>query len=238
MGRWVRAIDCSRVKGTVYVLTLTPPGVIVYNQDPGNAIVVPTLGAENIGQLIPVGIIPLEVGQAWKTRVAAGESVKVTLLVDSTFETRETWNIIAETKQGDPDKVIMLGAHLDSVQAGAGINDDGSGTATLLELLTAVRRYNGFPHKIRFAWWGAEESGLVGSLHYTSKLSEAEADKIKYYFNYDMIGSPFPEYSIATNNNSGVGPQLLEEYLVAQGKKVELGYGLLLFFATLHPLRG
>ncbi|KAK3899164.1 peptidase-like protein [Staphylotrichum tortipilum] len=198
-------------------------GVIVYNQNPGNAIVVPTLGAENIGQLIPVGIIPLEVGQAWKTRVAAGESVKVTLLVDSIFETRETWNIIAETKQGDPDKVIMLGAHLDSVQEGAGINDDGSGSATLLELLTAVRRYNGFPHKIRFAWWGAEESGLVGSLYYTSKLSEAEADKIKYYFNYDMIGSPYPEYSIATNNNSGVGPQLLEEYLVAQGRQVEFG---------------
>ncbi len=198
----------------------------MYNQDPGNGIVVPTLGAENIGQLIPVGIIPLEVGQAWKTRVAAGETVKVTLLVDSIFETRETWNIIAETKEGDPNKVIMVGAHLDSVQEGPGINDDGSGSATLLELLTAVRRYNGFPHKIRFAWWGAEESGLIGSLYYTSKLSEAEADKIKYYFNYDMIGSPYPEYSIATNNNSGVGPHLLEEYLVAKGKPVEFGYAV------------
>jgi Zn-dependent M28 family amino/carboxypeptidase len=195
----------------------------LYNQEPGTTIVVPTLGADSIGQVVPVGIIPLEVGESWKARLAAGEDLSVTLLVDAISETRETWNIIAETKQGDPDKIIMLGAHLDSVQKGPGVNDDGSGVAALLEIMTAVRRYDGFPHKIRFAWWGAEESGLVGSLYYTSHLSEEEADKIKYYFNYDMIGSPQPDFSIASNNNSGIGPQLFEEYLVSQGKKVRHG---------------
>jgi Zn-dependent M28 family amino/carboxypeptidase len=198
-------------------------GVILFNQEPGTTIVVPTLGAESIGQVVPVGIIPLEVGESWKSRLAAGEDLSVTLLVDAISETRETWNIISETKQGDPDKVIMLGAHLDSVQKGPGVNDDGSGVAALLEIMTAVRRYDGFPHKIRFAWWGAEESGLVGSLYYTSHLSEDEADKIKYYFNYDMIGSPQPDFSIASNNNSGIGPQLVEEYLVSQGVKVRHG---------------
>lgn len=186
----------------------------------------PTLGAENIGQLVPVGIIPLEVGESWKASLKAGKDVTVTLLVDAVSETRETWNIIAETKEGDPDKVIMLGAHLDSVQQGPGINDDGTGTAALLEIMTSVQKYAGFPHKIRFAWWGAEESGLVGSLYYTSHLSEAEADKIKYYFNYDMIGSPQPEFDIASNNNSGIGPQLLEEYLVTKGKNVSHGYAV------------
>ncbi|KAJ4286361.1 hypothetical protein N0V88_008067 [Collariella sp. IMI 366227] len=202
-------------------------GVILYDQAPGTNIVVPTLEAENIGKLVPVGIIPLDVGTAWKTRVAAGEDVVVGLLVDAISETRETWNIISETKQGDPNKVIMLGAHLDSVQLGAGINDDGSGTAALLEIMTGIR-YFSFPHKVRFAWWGAEESGLVGSLYYTSHLSPVEVDKIKYYFNYDMIGSPFPIFEIASDKNSGVGPQLLEEYLVSKGKEVinaEFGTG-------------
>jgi len=176
--------------------------------------------------VVPIGIIPLEVGLDWKARLAKGEEVTVNLLVDPLLHPRETCNLISETKQGDPNKVIMLGAHLDSVQKGAGINDDGSGTAALLEILTAVRRYDGFPNKIRFAWWAAEESGLVGSLYYTSHLTEAEADRIKYYFNYDMIGSPQPEYGIASNDNSGVGPDLLEEYLVAQGKEVVHGYVL------------
>jgi Zn-dependent M28 family amino/carboxypeptidase len=198
----------------------------LYNQENGTKIAVPTLGAENIGQLVPVGIIPLEIGMDWKARLAAAKEVTATLLVDAISETRETWNIIAETKQGDPNSVIMLGAHLDSVQQGPGINDDGSGTATLLEIMTAVRRYEGFTNKIRFGWWGAEESGLIGSLYYTEHLSEAEADRIKYYFNYDMIGSPHPDYEIATNNNSGIGPHLLEEYLAAQGKNISYGYAL------------
>lgn len=195
-------------------------GVIVYNQDPGTNYPVPTLQAENIGKMVPSAIIPLEVAESWRTRLAAGENVVVCLLVDAISEQRESWNIISETKKGDPNKVIMLGAHLDSVQEGAGINDDGSGTAALLEIMTALRYYEAYPHKIRFGWWGAEESGLVGSLYYTSQLSALEASKIKYYFNYDMIGSPNPVYEISINDNSGIGPQLLQEYLASKGKNI------------------
>ncbi|KAK0609898.1 hypothetical protein B0T17DRAFT_621200 [Bombardia bombarda] len=196
-------------------------GVILYNQTPGTVYATPTLGAENIGQIVPVGIIPLEVGQAWIARLTAGQPVTATLLVDAIAEERETWNVISETKEGDPNKVIMLGAHLDSVQEGPGINDDGSGTAGILEIMGSVKKYKGFPHKIRFAWWAAEESGLVGSLHYAENLAPAEADKIKYYFNYDMIGSPVPKYEISSYENSGIGPQLLEDYLVSNGRPVE-----------------
>lgn len=127
-----------------------PSGVILYNQEPGTEYATPTLGAETIGQVLPVGIIPLEVGEDWRARLALGEDVIVNLLVNSVTESRETWNLFVETKLGDPDKVIMLGAHLDSVQKGAGINDDGSGVAALLEIMGAVKKYNGFPHKIRF----------------------------------------------------------------------------------------
>ncbi|KAI8624688.1 peptidase family M28 [Xylariaceae sp. FL1651] len=199
-------------------------GVILYHNNVGTPNSA-TLGAENTGLLVPVGTIPLAVGEAWKARLAAGETLTVTLFVDALFDERESWNIIAETKVGDPNNVVMLGAHLDSVQAGPGVNDDGSGSSALLEIMTALRRYGGFPNKVRFAWWGAEESGLIGSLYYTSTLSEADADKIRFYFNYDMIGSPYPQYEVYAGDNAGdaVGAQRLLDYLTAAGRPAYLG---------------
>ncbi|KAB5522912.1 hypothetical protein GE09DRAFT_495448 [Coniochaeta sp. 2T2.1] len=196
---------------------------IVYNQTPGTAYGSATLSADNIGLLVPAGLIPLEVGTAWKARLAAGEKLSASLLVDSVFEERETWNVVSETKEGSPDSVIMLGAHLDSVQAGPGINDDGSGTTALLEIMGSIKKYKGFPHKVRFAWWGAEESGLVGSLYYTSHLNETEADAIKYYFNYDMIGSIAPYYHVYKSENSGIGAETLVNWISSQGKPAEYG---------------
>ncbi|KAK5624805.1 hypothetical protein RRF57_000522 [Xylaria bambusicola] len=189
-------------------------GALIYHNLPGapsSAI----LGAENYGLLVPVAVIPLSVGSAWKDRLAANEEVVVELYVDAIFEERTTWNIIAETKQGDPNNVIMLGAHLDSV------NDDGSGTSTLLEIMTELRYYEGYPNKVCFAWWGAEESGLIGSLHYTENLTPQEADQIKFYFNYDMVGSPYLNYEIYIGDNEGdeAGAALLLQYLTDAGKE-------------------
>lgn len=99
------------------------------------------------------------------------------------------YNVIAESRWGDPDNVVMAGAHLDSVQRGPGINDNGSGSAVLLEVaqqMDKVRPVN----KVRFAWWGAEEAGLVGSNAYVAGLSTAELDQIALYLNFDMVGSP------------------------------------------------
>jgi Zn-dependent M28 family amino/carboxypeptidase len=106
-------------------------------------------------------------------------------------EIRTAENVIAETPGGDPDNVVMAGAHLDSVLDGPGINDNGSGSATLLELARQISRLHIDPdNKLRFAWWGAEEEGLVGSTEYVGGLSEAEAARIALYLNFDMIGSP------------------------------------------------
>lgn len=132
-------------------------GVILVNQNPGKDISSATLSAENILDIVPVGVITLEDGTAWRERLEAGEDLEATLLVDSVFESRETWNIISETKEGDPNNVVFLGAHLDSVQEGPGINDDGSGTATILEIAKSFTKYKGYKNKVRFAWWGAEE---------------------------------------------------------------------------------
>jgi Zn-dependent M28 family amino/carboxypeptidase len=83
----------------------------------------------------------------------------------------------------------MAGAHLDSVLAGPGINDNGSGSAAILEVAEQIAKLNP-ENTVRFAWWGAEESGLVGSTNYVNGLSQAEKDRIALYLNFDMIGSP------------------------------------------------
>ncbi|SPO02938.1 related to aminopeptidase Y precursor, vacuolar [Cephalotrichum gorgonifer] len=196
-------------------------GVILYNQTPGTNYSSATLGAENRFDIVPTAVIPLEVGTEWSARLAAGEEVSVSLLVDSIFEERETWNVIAETKEGDPNNVVFLGAHLDSVQAGPGINDDGSGTAGLLVFLDSLVKYKGIKNKVRFGWWGAEESGLVGSTYYTSQLSPEEADKHRYYFNYDMIGSPNPSYVVY--EGEAIGSEKLFSYIDKAGKPAEFG---------------
>ena len=100
-----------------------------------------------------------------------------------------TSNVLAEKKGTNDNNVVMAGAHLDSVQAGPGINDNGSGSGALLE--AAEQLANIKPQNtLRFAWWGAEEDGLLGSTAYVNGLSQAEKDRIALYLNFDMVGSP------------------------------------------------
>jgi aminopeptidase Y len=99
----------------------------------------------------------------------------------------------------------MVGAHLDSVQRGPGINDNGSGSAALLEVATQMAKVKP-RNKLRFAWWGAEEAGLVGSTAYVTSLSENDRAKITLYLNFDMVGSPNHVFFIYDGDNSdGVG---------------------------------
>ncbi|MFI8386558.1 M28 family metallopeptidase [Streptomyces sp. NPDC085540] len=107
------------------------------------------------------------------------------------------YNLIADWPGGDPNSVLMAGSHLDSVTSGAGINDNGSGSAAVLETALAVSRAGLQPTKhLRFGWWGAEELGLIGSKYYVNNLPAAEKAKISGYLNFDMIGSPNPGYFV------------------------------------------
>ncbi|MFE0249498.1 M28 family metallopeptidase [Streptomyces sp. NPDC059010] len=110
---------------------------------------------------------------------------------------RTGYNLIADWPGGDANQVVMAGSHLDSVSSGPGINDNGSGSAAVLETALAVSRAGYKPTKhLRFAWWGAEELGLVGSRYYVNNLSSANRSKISGYLNFDMIGSPNPGYFV------------------------------------------
>ena len=98
-------------------------------------------------------------------------------------------NVLAELDGRNDNNVVMAGAHLDSVEEGPGINDNGSGSAALIEVAENLGNFTP-ENTLRFAWWGAEEAGLVGSHAYVDDLSQAERDRIALYMNYDMIGSP------------------------------------------------
>ncbi|MFF1453813.1 M28 family metallopeptidase [Streptomyces sp. NPDC058274] len=110
---------------------------------------------------------------------------------------RTGYNLIADWPGGDTGKVVMAGSHLDSVTAGPGINDNGSGSAAVLETALAVSRAGYKPTKhLRFAWWGAEELGMVGSRYYVNSLATTDRSRISGYLNFDMIGSPNPGYFV------------------------------------------
>jgi aminopeptidase S len=137
------------------------------------------------------------------------------------------WNLLAEWPRGDANAVVMAGGHLDSVTAGPGINDNGSGSAALLEVALTVSRLNVTPTKrLRFGWWGAEERGLVGSTFYVNSLSSTARARIDGYVNFDMVGSPNPGYFVYSSSGQPSGSielqRVLEAPFAAMGVPTEL----------------
>jgi len=145
---------------------------------------------EGAGLEIPVMAAQVATVERLADGVAQGLVGKtVRLRVDWRTGTYPTRNVIAETRGGDPNKVILVGAHLDSVGTGPGINDNGSGSSGILEIAEQLRGV--YPrNKIRFVWFSAEESGLLGSEAYVASLPSEERQKIAAMLNFDMIGSP------------------------------------------------
>ena len=123
--------------------------------------------------------------------------------------TRSRYNVLAETVEGDPNNIIMVGAHTDSVAAGPGINDDGSGTVGILEVARQLSNFS-IENKVRFGWWSGEEEGLLGSKYYVKNLTAAELRKVKAYLNFDMIASPNYQFGIYDGDGGDfniTGPQ-------------------------------
>jgi Zn-dependent M28 family amino/carboxypeptidase len=178
---------CSFQQKAEHAAAAGAVGVILFNQ--GNTadrqgLLNGTLSAEYAGG-IPVLFATYDRGVEW-----SGTPGLVLHMVADVFRAVVTTvNVIAESRFGRSDSVVMVGAHLDSVPEGPGINDNGSGSAALLEV--ALYMHNVRPHnKVRFAWWSAEESGLIGSNFYVNALSPAEQQQIALYLNFDMVGSP------------------------------------------------
>ena len=170
--------------------------VIIFNQ--GNAddpsrldIVNGTLGEDVVG----VVTIPV-LATSYADGLAVLGATTVDLAADTTTDTRTTENVIADLDGVNTDNVVMAGAHLDSVQEGPGINDNGTGSATILATALALARNTKYTpqNSLRFAFWGAEESGLIGSEKYIFDpefgISDEDYEALALYLNFDMVGSP------------------------------------------------
>jgi Zn-dependent M28 family amino/carboxypeptidase len=172
--------------------------VIIFNQGDTpdrEGLIIGTLGGTAV-----VGI-PV-VGASFDDGAALAQPGSTALVEVDPPEDRPQVNVIAELPGINDGNVVMAGAHLDSVQQGPGINDNGSGSAALLEIaeqLARVRPQN----TLRFAWWGAEEDGLLGSAAYVDGLSQADRDRIALYLNFDMVGSPNYIFMIYDGDESG-----------------------------------
>jgi len=164
-------------------------GIVIFNQGntaapDRNNIPAVTLTANNTSGIPVIGTT-----YALGVTLANTPGLRMRVFANTLRQVLPTFNVLAEKTGANDDNVVMAGAHLDSVLAGPGINDNGSGSAALLEIAEQLANTN-TRNTIRFAWWGAEESGLVGSTNYVNGLSQAEKDRIALYLNFDMIGSP------------------------------------------------
>jgi Zn-dependent M28 family amino/carboxypeptidase len=167
--------------------------VIIFNE--GNASDPDRQGVINGGLADPISIPVLDVsyadGAALYTAAQAGPvTVKLSASTQSDPDASTT-NVIADLPGGDADQTVVVGAHLDSVPAGPGINDNGSGTSTILEIAEQFSALKIKPKRhLRFVFFGAEEFGLLGSEHYVENLNDAQLAKIYANLNFDMLGSP------------------------------------------------
>jgi aminopeptidase Y len=147
-------------------------------------------GLMNKSATIPVVGISYERGRSLDMAARADGGATVHLTVDAVSGKRATRNVLAETSAVGNGPLIIVGAHLDSVPEGPGINDNGSGSAAVLEAaLRLAHELAETRARVRFAFWGAEERGLVGSRHHVAALSEEERRNIAVYMNLDMVGS-------------------------------------------------
>jgi Zn-dependent M28 family amino/carboxypeptidase len=162
-------------------------GAIIFNQ--GNTpdrtgLINGTLSSDYSGG-IPVFFATYNLGVEWD----GTPGLELHMIADVFRGEATSSNVLAETRSGRNDNVIVVGAHLDSVNEGPGIQDNGSGSAAILEVAEQMAKVKP-RNKVRFAWWGAEESGLIGSTFYVDNLPQDKQEDIALYLNFDMIGSP------------------------------------------------
>src|SRR5829696_6784015 len=144
----------------------------------------------------------------------------------------QTRNLIAETTTGRTDRTVISGAHLDSVPEGPGINDDGSGSATQIEVALQMAKLGIKPvNQVRFIWFSGEEQGLYGSTYYADQLTKAERSSVSAMLDFDMLASPNyalqiydgdgSEFGIAGPNGSGTVESVFQKFYDARGLYTE-----------------
>ena len=211
-------------------------GVIIFNMGdaPGadrsgllNGTLSDGVGEDEVST-IPVVGATTALGEA----LAGSDGLELRLNIDAGVQTTNSFNILADTARGNADRTVVVGAHLDSVPVGSGINDNGSGSAAVLETaiqLAETTKRHPLQNRVRFAFWGGEEDGLQGSNHYVSQLDQAGLDGTLANLNFDMLGSPnlvrfvydgdgsaFPDSTAPRPTGSDEIERIFEEYFAGQ----------------------
>jgi Zn-dependent M28 family amino/carboxypeptidase len=167
-------------------------GVLFFNQGNTDAADRQGIPAVTLGNGYTGGIPALSATYPLGAQLSAVPGLTMRLFANVSRIKSVTSNVLAESRRGDDAHVVMAGAHLDSVPEGPGINDNGSGSSALLEVAEQLRKVK-TRNTVRFAWWGAEEAGLVGSTYYVNDLVANDPDEladIEMYLNFDMVASP------------------------------------------------
>lgn len=201
--------------------------IVIYNNEKGE--LSGTLGSPDENHVATFGI-PLADAKPLLKKLEDNETVDAIAYISSWVNSAITKNIVIQTVEGDPDNCVALGAHSDSVEAGPGINDDGSGTLSLLEVARQLTKFR-VNNCVRFAWWSAEEEGLVGSSYYASNLTPDENLKVRLFMDYDMLASPNFAYQVynATNDAHPVGSEQLRDLYVDWYEAHDLNYTFIPF---------
>ncbi|GJC88884.1 leucine aminopeptidase 2 [Colletotrichum liriopes] len=220
--------------------------VIVYHDVTTNA-TAGSLSAPDPEGFVPAGFINLSDGLKIKERLDGGETVEAHFQQTQVVEERITQNVFVETEEGDPHNVIMVIVYMihpawykllisfssvptwtvSKLDLVSMTTASGSGTSLLLELFLALTKYR-TKNKVRFAWWGAEENGLLGSKYYCSSLPASDVDDLLVYLNFDMVAKGFfgvADTDGSTHGSSGpagsdVVEHIYEAYFESQGLEV------------------
>jgi Zn-dependent M28 family amino/carboxypeptidase len=210
--------------------------VIIFNEGNSEERSGVDFGQASFPQDVPVIEMSADQGAALvnfiRTEGAAGRQVTMTITTSTVSEERQSENVIAKTTTGRTDRVVVSGAHLDSVIEGPGINDNGSGSAAQLEVALQMAELGIQPvNQVRFIWFGAEEAGLVGSAFYVSQLTKRELKDIAVMLNYDMVGSPNPGWFVydgdasdtasTGSTGSGVVEDVFVDFFDSIGRQTE-----------------
>jgi Zn-dependent M28 family amino/carboxypeptidase len=164
-------------------------GVVIFNEG-NNEDRMGLLRPGVAGSTVPVVFTTFAAGDELRDGVTTGSTgTTLRVKVDFFFQTLTTRNVIADSPRGDSGNVVVVGAHLDSVFEGPGIQDNGSGSAAIVEIAEQMAKVKP-RNQVRFIWFSAEESGLLGSDFYVNSLSDEERGRIAGMLNFDMIASP------------------------------------------------
>ncbi len=145
--------------------------------------------------------VPVAVVGASGAAALARTNAPIRLVLDTENIQIKSRNVLAQTKTGTPDEVVMVGARLDSPPGSPGINSAGSGVAAVLETALQLGPLPPVTNAVRFAFWG---DGINGAMDYVFGMDSEQLNSIALYLNFDMLGSPNAGYFTDDGDQSGL----------------------------------